>query len=133
MKVRVYLVEDSSIMSDLLGTLVRANGATVVGRSDAAPTAIEDILLLRPDLVVIDIALRKGNGFDVLKALDDNRTGGKSPVRIVLTNYTLPAYREAARRWGAEYFFDKSNQILEMVRVLRMMSRNSKMANGGSN
>jgi DNA-binding response OmpR family regulator len=78
MKVRVYLVEDSSIMSNLLWTLVRANGATVVGRSDAAPAAIDDILRLRPDLVVIDIGLKKGNGFDVLKALE-NQTGGKRP------------------------------------------------------
>ena len=122
MKLRVYLVEDSSIMSPLLRTLIEAVGARVVGNSGEATPAIADIKVLRPDVVVIDIGLREGSGFDVLKALF-KEMGAEGPARMVLTSHTLDPYRKAAKRWGAKYFFDKSNQIPEMLRVLRTFPR----------
>jgi DNA-binding NarL/FixJ family response regulator len=122
MKLRVYLVEDSAIMSPVLRTLIEATGAKIVGNSGGARTAIEDIKVLQPDVVIIDIGLRQGNGFDVLKALF--RAQGKDgPARMVLTNHALEPLRIAAARWGAPYFFDKSKQIPEMLRVLRDMHR----------
>jgi DNA-binding NarL/FixJ family response regulator len=124
MKLRVYLVEDSAIMSPVLRTLIEAVGARIVGNSGAARPAIEDIKVLQPDVVVIDIGLREGSGFDVLKALfDEKATTG--PARIVLTNHTLDPYRKAAQRWGATYFFDKGKEIPEMLRVLRDMRRST--------
>ena len=111
-------------MSPVLRTLIEAVGAKVVGNSGAARPAIEDIKVLRPDVVVVDIGLREGNGFDVLKALF-NEMGTGGPARMVLTNHALDAYRRAAKRWGANYFFDKSKQIPEMLRVLRDMPRSA--------
>ena len=122
MKLRVYLVEDSAVMSPLLRTLIEATGARIVGNSGGAATAIEDVKVLRPDVVVIDIGLRQGTGFDVLKALFHTQRAD-APTRIVLTNYALEPYRKAAARWGAAYFFDKSRQIPEMLRLLRGMRR----------
>ena len=121
-KLRVYLVEDSAIMSPVLRTLIETVGAKIVGNSGAAPSAIEDIKVLRPDVIIIDIGLREGNGFDVLKALF-TETGTGGPARIVLTNHAIDPYRKAAKRWGATYFFDKSKQIPEMLRVLREIPR----------
>jgi CheY-like chemotaxis protein len=120
LKLRVYLVEDSLIMSKLLRELVQANGASVVGQSDSAPSAIVDIELLAPDVVVVDIGLREGSGFDVLKAIRQ-QPAAKQPVRIVLSNYALPTYRSAAARMGAGYYFEKSNQIPELVDVMRQL------------
>ena len=121
-KLRVYLVEDSAIMSPVLRTLIETVGAKIVGNSGAAPSAIEDIKVLRPDVIIIDIGLREGNGFDVLKALF-TETGTGGPARIVLTNHAIDPYRKAAKRSGATYFFDKSKQIPEMLRVLREIPR----------
>ena len=123
-KLRVYLVEDSAIMSPVLRTLIETVGAKIVGNSGAAPSAIEDIKVLRPDVIIIDIGLREGNGFDVLKALF-TETGTGGPARIVLTNHAIDPYRKAAKRWGATYFFDKSKQIPEMLRVLREIPRSA--------
>lgn len=122
-------------MSTLLQELLQGNGATIVGHSDSAKIAIADIALVAPDVVIVDIALRQGNGFDVLKSLRGKPAPGKQPaakppVRIVLTNYTLTSYRTAAKRMGADYFFDKSNEIPEMLRVIRTLSRRANKANG---
>jgi CheY-like chemotaxis protein len=116
-KTRVYVVEDSPRVCELLDELVEESGGVVVGHSDSAPAALSDIASLRPDAVIIDIALRVGNGFEVLEAIAIN-DDEQSPVPIVLTNHTVEAYREAARALGVRYFFDKSTQIGDAVDLL---------------
>jgi DNA-binding NarL/FixJ family response regulator len=127
MRLRVYVVEDSPIMSKLLMDLIGADDAVVAGHADAAVTAIDEIRKLRPDVVIVDIALREGTGLDVLKAIKDEDV---APVRIVLTNYAIRPYREAATRLGATHFFDKADQILDMLTMLRALTRIEKKGNG---
>ena len=131
MKLTVYLVEDSEIMSTLLRELLEGDEIMIVGQSDSAQIAIADIARVKPDVVVIDIALRRGNGFDVLKALRDHPLV-RQPIRVILTNYTLTSYRNAAKRMGADYFLDKSNQIPELLRMMRGLQRSAGKANGTS-
>jgi len=115
---RVYLVEDSPIILNLLIELIETTNARIVGHADTAATAIADIAELRPDVVTVDILLGKGSGFDVLEGIATTRDA-PPPVRIVLTNYTTEPYRHAARRLGVEYFFDKAREIREVLTVLQ--------------
>ena len=118
MKPSVYLVEDSPIIRRLLVELIEdAGAATVVGHAETASSAISDIAALHPDAVTIDIALKGGNGFDVLEAIAIN-SEDHPPVRIVLTNHTFSSYRDAANELGADYFFDKAKQMPEVITVL---------------
>jgi DNA-binding NarL/FixJ family response regulator len=128
MKIGIYLVEDSEIMSTLLKELLEGNGASIVGRADSARAAIADIARVKPDVVVVDIALREGNGFDVLKGISGDASA-KRPMLIVLTNYTLKSYRSAAKRFGADLFLDKSNEIPELLRVVRTLYRSANKSN----
>jgi len=134
MKIGVYLVEDSEIMSTLLQELLEGNGASIVGHADSARTAIADVGRVKPDVVVVDIALRQGNGFDVLKAISGD-ADAKRPMLIVLTNFTLKSYRSAAKRFGADLFLDKSNEIPELMRLVRSLYRsaNKNRSNGKPN
>ena len=120
MAVQVYVVEDSPLVFERLRESIEEVGAKVVGHADDSSTAIAEIGELRPDAVVVDIALREGTGFHVLKEIGDlpeNR-----PVRVVLTNFNRPWYRDAAKRLGAKYFFDKSCEVQQMLDVLRSMA-----------
>ena len=65
-----------------------------------------------------------GTGFDVLKEIAKKKAD-QQPVRIVLTNYTMPVYRDAAERLCAEHFFDKATEIREVLTVLASTKRNS--------
>ena len=120
--ISVYLVEDSPIILDRLTELIEGAGAaTIVGHADTASAAIADIAALHPDAVTIDILLKKGTGLDVLEAMAIN-DDGHPPVRIVLTNHTMDVYREAAQELGADHFFDKANQMAEVVTVLESLN-----------
>ena len=64
-ELRVYLVEDSRIIRNLLIDLIQPTGATIIGHSGNAREALADIDELQPDVNTVDILLATGNGFDV--------------------------------------------------------------------
>ena len=118
--VRVYLVEDSPILTKLLVGLIEAEpGALVVGKTDNARTAIADIPAVKPDIVVLDLHLREGNGVDVMRALRQGAGASPLPQLVVLTNHSGLPYRKAARDAGAHHFFDKSSEIPLMLSLIR--------------
>ena len=116
MPARVYVVEDSPIIVALLSDLIHDTGGLVIGHADASSVAIAEIAYLHPDVVTIDIDLRTGTGFDVLRALANGHE--KPPVRIVLSNLPTEEYQREAKALGAEYFLDKARQIRDLLRIL---------------
>ena len=121
MALRVYVVEDSALVFERLRESLQEIGAEIIGNADDAASAIAAIDALRPDVVVIDIALREGTGLHVLKEIDELPEEDR-PVRVVLTNFNRQWYRDAAKRLGADYFFDKSCETPQMIDVVRSMS-----------
>ena len=106
---KVFLVEDAPLLRERLEALIRSIPDTqVVGHADGAQEALRGILAERPDVVVLDIHLADGNGFDVLRGL---RAAQFAPEIHVLTNHPLDGYRQTAERLGARGFFDKSTEI----------------------
>jgi DNA-binding NarL/FixJ family response regulator len=116
---RIYLVEDSPRIQRILASAIEEAGAELAGCSDDAQTAISDVFVMQPDLILIDISLASGSGFDVLRALQDHSlTPGAS--KVVLTNYAYAEYEELSARLGADRFFDKS---LEMAQAVEFIGR----------
>jgi DNA-binding response OmpR family regulator len=113
-RLRIYLVEDSPRLLGRLKDLFAEIGAQVIGHADSASAAGQEIVELVPDVAIVDIGLRAGNGFDVLRTLE-RRKGVQHTISIVLTNFTSEPYRAAAKRLGAAYFFDKNTEIMTML------------------
>lgn len=110
---QVFLVEDSTIVRQRLEALLtQVPGIEIVGRASGAQAAIREILQTRPDLVVLDVQLAEGSGFDVLRALH-----AEAPELdvVMLSNYSSDPYRQIAERFGARAFFDKTRDF-ERVR-----------------
>jgi CheY-like chemotaxis protein len=123
----VYVVEDSQIVQRLLGSAIEAAGAELSGCSADAEKAIGDVFTLQPDLIVIDISLAHGSGFDVLRALQEHSLV-PAAMKVVLTNHAEPEYENLCRRLGADRFFDKSfeiSQALALIDYLAVEKRTS--------
>ena len=114
---RVYIVEDSGIIQRLLASAIVATGAEVSGCSAEAQPAIGELFALQPDLILIDLGLASGSGFDVLKALQDHSLV-PGAVKVVLTNYADAEYRNLCVRLGADRFFDKSLETSQAVALI---------------
>lgn len=115
---RVYIVEDSPIIQRLLASAIEAAGGEVSGCTDDAQRAIADAFELQPDLIVVDIALPSGTGFDVLRSLQEHLLA-PAATKVVLTNHANEECEAFARRLGADRFFDKS---LESAQALAFIA-----------
>jgi len=110
---RVFLVEDSPLVLGRLTALLSGlPGTLVVGHAAGALEAVKAILATHPDVVVLDLKLAQGTGFDVLIELHEKAPGIDC---YMLTNLSSEPYRRQAERLGAHDFFDKTNEF-ERVR-----------------
>ncbi len=117
----IFLVDDHPLVRLWLGQLIEEQGDLVVcGEADNAREALCRIEALKPDLVIIDIALPGGSGMELIKTLK-----GQHPhlLMIVLSMHDESVYAERAVRAGARGFVMKretANQIIEAIyKVLR--------------
>jgi len=117
-KYRVFIVEDSqAILTVLRSSLEFSGQIEVIGHADSSDAAWLDVNLALADAVIIDLALRRGSGFDLLERMrGDPRFA--LVRKIVLTNYGATVFRKRALELGAHHFFDKS---LEFERVSEML------------
>ena len=76
-----------------------------------ASTQTKAISLLKEkqfDILLLDIELSEGNGFDVIKHTKKPNYPFKPPILMMLTNHANSHYRSLAKDLGVDYFFDKS-------------------------
>jgi two-component system cell cycle sensor histidine kinase/response regulator CckA len=119
--VNILIVDDSATIRDRLREMVSILPG--VHRVDTAATASDASGYLEsatPELVVLDIHLSGGSGIEVLDALGPARD---RVTVIVLTNDPTPQTRDACRRAGVDFFFDKSAEFQRAVDVIAGMAR----------
>ena len=106
--VRVFVVEDSPRIRQRLDELISLAGAEIVGHAAEVGPATRAILETHPDIVILDLQLADGTGFDVLRAVHDVAP----EIEIYLfTNFATDPYRQLAERLGASGFIDKSREF----------------------
>lgn len=110
---KVFLVEDSPLVLRRLEALVASvPGATVAGHADTAQAAVAGILAGLPDVVLLDIRLAGGTGYEVLREV---RSRAPQVDCYMLSSHATAPYRRLAAECGAADFFDKSTEF-ERVR-----------------
>ena len=124
---QVYLVEDSPIAQRFLSSAIAAVGAELDGCSDNAQAAIADVFALQPDLILIDISLASGSGFDVLKALHEHSLVPEA-IKVVLTNHADPECRNLSLRLGADRFFDKASETAQALALINTLAAERRLA-----
>ncbi|HEX5093650.1 MAG TPA: response regulator [Burkholderiales bacterium] len=111
----IYLVEDSAPVRQRLAAMLTSIPDTrVVGQAEGAREAIRDILAKHPHVVLCDLNLKDGTGFEVLRALHEQAPEIEC---YMLSNFATQPYRRLAAELGARGFFDKSTEF-ERVRDL---------------
>ena len=113
---RVLLVEDSSKLQERVReTLDGLPGVEVAGTVDCETDAVEEIRKGRCDAVILDLHLRRGTGFGVLREVS---RASRAPVVVVFTNYDLPEYRRLAQSFGVRHFLDKALEFERLPVVI---------------
>lgn len=116
---KVLLVEDSVLIRDtLIDILAGSDDLDIAGVAATQNKAIELIDKEHFDMLLVDIELSQGNGFEVIKHSLEKGSPDSQPVFVILTNHAHPQYRNLAKNLGVKYFFDKSMDFdlaIEMI------------------
>lgn len=115
--VRVLLVEDSAVLAGRITELIRRlPRVDLIGTVDTEADAVEQIASCAPDVLILDLHLRDGSGFGVLRSL--GQTSAPRPKVIVLTGFDLPQYRREAETLGVDAFLNKSRDYHRLPALL---------------
>ena len=110
--VKVFLADDSAAIRQRVAAILAAKAMTVVGQAETPQGAIDGILAVKPDVVVLDIQLEGGSGLQVLQAV---RKADPQIAFVVFSNNAGPAYRKRYLGEGAARFLDKSAEFDQLV------------------
>jgi two-component system KDP operon response regulator KdpE len=116
---RVLVVDDEPAIRRFLRASLSAQGYQVI-EAQTAHGALELFRRNTPDVVVLDLGLPDGDGFDVIKELRD---GGSAAPIIVLSSRTDEAGKVRALDLGADDYVTKPFGVEELLARLRAALR----------
>ncbi len=118
---RILLVEDSELLAERLREVLgQIAGVEVVGTVVDEGTAVAMARERDVHVLILDLQLKQGTGFGVMRSL-----GADRPAVIVFTNYALPEYRRRAEQLGVEYFLNKSLDFERLPEVIRTLAQSA--------
>lgn len=114
---RIFIVDDHPIVRQGLTQLISQEPDLLVcGEAEGAPAALQAITKLRPDVVIVDISLKEGDGIDLIKSI----CARHDEIRIlVLSMHEEMFIVERALRAGASGYLPKqeaSDKVLTAIR-----------------
>ena len=115
----IVIVEDHLLFCQGLTNVINyENDLVVIGTANDAQSGLIRIRELNPDLVIIDLTLKRGNGIDLTRQLSTE--GPELPV-LILSMHDEKVFSEQVIKAGAKGFVMKSedtNTILNAIRCV---------------
>jgi DNA-binding NarL/FixJ family response regulator len=123
-KSTIVIAEDQTLVREGLQSLIAAeNDYQVVGEAEDGLQAIRSVKRLKPDLVLIDLAMPKLSGISAIKEIKRLEPGIKI---IALTFHTSDEYILAAFDAGADGYCLKSDTYIELITAIRSVLHGKK-------
>jgi CheY-like chemotaxis protein len=117
----ILIVDDDTSIQELLRIILTKNGYNVHQATDGEQ-AIHKYMEVEPDLVISDISMPKGDGFNVAIIIRSKEPDGKhTPILLISAFYDDHANVQNAERCGADGFLSKpftQKQLIEAVEKL---------------
>jgi DNA-binding NarL/FixJ family response regulator len=116
-KKTVFIVDDHPLLRQGLALLInRERDLAVCGEAEEAQTAIREITLKKPDILIADISLNGPDGLDLLKNL---RTLSPSLPVLILSMHDESIYAERALRARANGYIMKQEATEKVLVAVR--------------
>lgn len=115
--IRVMIIDDHEIVRRGIAEVVdRAEGLAVVGEAGTKEDAIRRLLLVRPQVALVDLRLPDGTGIEVIQAVSKQAPEVRC---IVLTSFDDDDAFAEALEAGAKAFIIKTLRGVEIAEVIK--------------
>jgi len=119
LSVRTLIVDDhAAFLDELAHVLEEDREMDVVGRAALGEEALEQTTALRPDLVLMDLAMPGMGGLEATRRL---KAEPGAPRVIMLSLHEHPMYRTAALDAGANGFVPKSKLGITLLPMIHSL------------
>jgi len=116
-KKRIFIVDDHPMMRDGLVQLIsREAELTVCGEAEDAADALAQIEKEKPDLALVDITLRSGNGLELIK---DVQLRAPATAVLVISMHDESLYAERVLRAGGRGYIMKQEGGKKLMAAIR--------------
>jgi DNA-binding NarL/FixJ family response regulator len=116
-KIRVLLVDDHPVLRKGLAQLINQEADMLVcGEAEEATKAFEAVGTLNPDVGVVDISLKRGNGIELVKNV---KARFPTIAMLVLSMHDETLYAERALRAGALGYIMKEEATEQVLVAIR--------------
>ena len=108
----ILIVEDNAFFLQFLKETLHSRfpSTEILGASNGEE-ALQKIKIFPPDAIFMDLRLPGENGLELTKRI---KAQYPDVIVVILTNYDLPEYREAAYQCRADHFVSKDS-FLKMI------------------
>jgi DNA-binding NarL/FixJ family response regulator len=116
-RARVLIVDDHPAVREALGLrIAQTPDLEVCGQAAEAGHALQLVDELKPDIAVVDISLKGGDGIDLIKRV---RKRNEKMRTLVWSMYGEDIYAERALRAGADGYITKEHATGDIVEAIR--------------
>lgn len=118
---KILIVDDSSFMTLICKQTLEKAGFEVVGEAYDGLEAVEKAQKLTPDLVIMDIALPKKNGFEATQLILESAPGTKV---LAISAVEEEWVREKALKAGCSDFLAKPFETTHLLEIINGLKNN---------
>ncbi|HPJ39122.1 MAG TPA: response regulator transcription factor [Spirochaetota bacterium] len=116
-KTRIFIVEDHPLFREGIAQLIDTeDDLEVCGGAASGPEALEQIAVLKPDLVIVDITLKNSCGIDLTKEL--HKKYEALPI-LVLSMHDELIFADRVLKAGACGYITKEESTDNVIRAIR--------------
>lgn len=120
-RIRVLICDDVAMLRELLRyELEEDDGVVVVGEAENGIDGVRLVTELRPDVVILDLAMP---GIDGLEALTLMRALANPPVVLVHSGFDATTMRGRVLELGAADYLEKGSDLREIRRAVLRTAR----------
>jgi len=115
-KYKIFIVEDHPLLREGLTWLIESQpDLRICGDAPSTEKALKAIVVLKPDVAIVDLTLQNSNGMDLIK--DMKLRSIKSRV-LALSMHDEKLYAERALRAGAKGYIMKQEASKEVLKAI---------------
>jgi DNA-binding NarL/FixJ family response regulator len=119
-KISVLIADDHSLFAEALEAILETEpGIEVVGRASNGEEAVEQALALKPDVILMDIAMPVVDGVEATKRI---REKNRAECVLMLTGSNARTDVARARAAGAAAYVTKDRIAAQLIEAIRELA-----------
>ena len=120
MPISVVVADDHAVVRQGIASLLKDSDVQLVGEAESAKDAVDKILKIQPDIVLMDVRMGANGGLEALEELRKQDT--KTRV-IMLSSYDNPTYVARAVALGANEYVLKDSSREELLATIHQVAQ----------